>query len=190
MPRRREFTMTDSQTTEVDPTVARDALIARNRIGIATYPATQHELRVYHVNGILSNARLQQIERDARFKYTPKSVQGIEADSYTLQFIDELFKNRAIKGLYLEPNEITIYLRDMFYWHEAHDDVIDAIMARLGWLKEETDIMSLNDFKQLAAEYNAETVPVDKLSSAPSIFHLDPQDDDDENGDSKTGDEH
>lgn len=182
--------MTDSQTTKVDPTVARDALIARNRIGIATYPASQDELRVYHVNGILSNADLYMVNRDSRSKYIPESTYGIEADSFTMQFIDELFKNRAINSVTILPTGVTVHLRDMFYWHEAHDDVIDAIMARLGWLKEETDIMSLNDFKQLAAKYNAKTVPVDKLSSAPSIFPLDPLDDDDENGDSKTGDEH
>lgn len=134
--------------------------MSENRLGIETFP--NQMIREYHVNGAVSNTKIFEITRDQLKRYPAKSVYGVEIDSETQQMVDEIFRNRAIEQIGLDETTVRVTLRDMFYWHEAQDDVIDAILHRLGWLKEETSIVSMHDFRFQRMSIDAETVPADE----------------------------
>lgn len=134
------------------------------RLAIETHPNPQ--VRNYYVTGIVSNARIFSVDREDVGKRVLKSAYGIEADEETCKLINRLLENRAIDSVDLDETTVRVVLRIPFYWHEVQDDIIEAILDRLGWSNDETRIMSLNDFKILAREADRATMPDDIFGPA------------------------
>lgn len=134
------------------------------RLGIQIHPARL--IRTFHVHGRVGNANFSHIRKELLRSDLPvKDTYGVVAiDEKTRQLADTLLQHDAIARISIDRTYVDVELNGMFYWHDIQDDIIDAILTRLGWRKSRTDIMSYNDFQHRAKLSDANTVPKDRIA--------------------------
>lgn len=127
--------------------------MSKNRLGIETIQDTSDTVRIYHVNSQVSNIWVSSIGREQFSLHPITSTHGTPLDDETRQMVDNLFKTPAISAIGLSETYVRIVIRSMFYWHEAQNHIIDAMLSRLGWTRDDTDIMSVSDFRKSAYHF-------------------------------------
>lgn len=124
------------------------------RLGIETFP--NRNIRVFHVN-----TEVFLTISGWRHGYNSQLDSQRRIGNQNKLLVNELLAIEGVVHVGLERHEISVEVGSVYLWKELQDKIIEKILQRFSWKKEETAIMSMHDFLIYAERHDQATIPAD-----------------------------
>jgi hypothetical protein len=128
------------------------------RIGVETVP--NRDIRIFHVNTEILPAA-----SDRRYDhYNSEFDSKRRIGNPNRRLVNGLLAIEGIERVGLGRHEVSVEVGSVYFWKELEAKIIEKILRRLGWEKDEASIISMHDFLLYAERHDQPMILIDSAT--------------------------